>query len=219
MQSEFVFVPSAYGRELTAELAKALQARMEIISRKSNPKLWKITDALNAYAEKGPDEAHLKRRRLFRTILSVLLAALGAALLVFGMLEPKNRTMVTMGLIALILAAARLLPGSGAGMSSRFQKSAQTLLASLGAINLSSKPKIRFTDDGMKIETNQKSADFSYEKMETLVETPQLFVLTHSGSATVLQKKDLILGTPEAFLEFFRAHTVCPCAKLNEESN
>lgn len=38
--------------------------------------------------------------------------------------------------------------------------------------------------------------------METLVETPSLFLLTHSGSATVLQKKDLILGTPEEFLDF-----------------
>ena len=38
-----------------------------------------------------------------------------------------------------------------------------------------------------------------------------------SGSATVLQKKDLILGTPEEFLDFFRAHAACPCAKLTEE--
>ena len=53
--------------------------------------------------------------------------------------------------------------------------------------------------------------------METLVETPRLFLLTHSGSATVLQKKDLILGTPEEFLGFFRAHTDCPCAELTEE--
>ena len=69
----------------------------------------------------------------------------------------------------------------------------------------------------MQIKTNQKSADFPYEKMETLVETPRLFLLTHSGSATVLQKKDLILGTPEEFLDFFRAHAACPCAKLTEE--
>lgn len=53
--------------------------------------------------------------------------------------------------------------------------------------------------------------------METLVETPSLFLLTHSGSATVLQKKDLILGTPGEFLDFFCAHTDCPCAELIEK--
>ena len=79
------------------------------------------------------------------------------------------------------------------------------------------KPLTATLDEAMQIKTNQKSADFPYEKMETLVETPSLFLLTHSGSATVLQKKDLILGTPEEFLDFFRAHAACPCAKLTEE--
>lgn len=102
-------------------------------------------------------------------------------------------------------------------MTRQFQRSASLLLKSLGGMDLSSKPKIRFTDEAMQIKTNQKSADFPYEKMETLVETPSLFLLTHSGSATVLQKKDLILGTPEEFLDFFRAHAACPCAKLTEE--
>ena len=104
-----------------------------------------------------------------------------------------------------------------ADMTRQFQKSAALLLKSLGGLDLSSKPKIRFMDEAMQIKTNQKSADFPYEKMETLVETPSLFLLTHSGSATVLQKKDLILGTPEEFLDFFRAHAACPCAKLTEE--
>mgnify|MGYP003243858633 FL=1 len=102
-------------------------------------------------------------------------------------------------------------------MTRQFQKSAALLLKSLGGLDLSSKPKIRFTDEAMQIKTNQKSADFPYEKMETLVETPRLFLLTHSGSATVLQKKDLILGTPEEFLDFFCAHTDCPCAELIEK--
>ena len=217
MQNEFVFVPSAYGKDLEAELAKALQARTEIISRKTNPKLWRMTDQLNEYAAKGPDEAGRKRRRMIEKTLSLMLAVIGAVLLVAGMMEPKNRMMVTLGLICLILAAARLMPGSGAGMSRRFQKSAQTLLASLGALNLSSKPKIRFTQDGMRIETNRNTAEYAYEKMETLVETPRLFLLTHSGAATVLQKKDLILGSSDEFLDYFRAHADCPCAALNEE--
>ena len=213
MPSEFVFVPTPYSAELQEELAKALRARTEIISRKMNPKLWRMTDGVNRFAEANQaNDPVLKRRKTVQTVLSVVLAAIGVFLLVTGLTEPRNTT-----LLALVIAAARLLPRPDASMTRQFQRSASLLLKSLGGMDLSSKPKIRFTDEAMQIKTNQKSADFPYEKMETLVETPRLFLLTHSGSATVLQKKDLILGTPEEFLDFFRAHAACPCAKLTEE--
>ena len=218
MPGEFVFVPTHYSPELQSELAKALRARTEIVSRKKNPKLWRMTDGVNRFAEEcRADDPLLKRRGIVRTVLSVILAAAGVFLLVTGLMEPKNMTLLVTGVIALVIAAARFLPSPDADMTRQFQKSAALLLKSLGGLDLSSKPKIRFTDEAMQIKTNQKSADFPYEKMETLVETPSLFLLTHSGSATVLQKKDLILGTPEEFLDFFRAHAACPCAKLTEE--
>lgn len=218
MPGEFVFVPTHYSPELQTELAKALRARTEIVSWKKNPKLWRMTDGVNRFAEEcRADDPLLKRRGIVRTVLSVILAAAGVFLLVTGLMEPKNMTLLVTGVIALVIAAARFLPSPDADMTRQFQKSAALLLKSLGGLDLSSKPKIRFTDEAMQIKTNQKSADFPYEKMETLVETPSLFLLTHSGSATVLQKKDLILGTPEEFLDFFRAHAACPCAKLTEE--
>lgn len=218
MPGEFVFVPTHYSPELQSELAKALRARTEIVSRKKNPKLWRMTDGVNRFAEEcRADDPLLKRRGIVRTVLSVILAAAGVFLLVTGLMEPKNMTLLVTGVIALVIAAARFLPRPDADMTRQCQKSAALLLKSLGGLDLSSKPKIRFTDEAMQIKTNQKSADFPYEKMETLVETPSLFLLTHSGSATVLQKKDLILGTPEEFLDFFRAHAACPCAKLTEE--
>ena len=218
MPSEFVFVPTPYGTELQEELAKALRARTEIISRKKNPRLWRMTDSVNRFAEEhGADDPVLKRRKIIQTVLSAVLAAAGVFLLVTGLMEPRNTTLLAAGVIALIIAAARLLPRPDAGITRQFQKSASLLLKSLGGMDLSSKPKIRFTDETMQIKSNQRSADFPYEKMETLVQTPRLFVLTHSGSATVLQKKDLISGTPAEFLDFFRAHTDCPCAELIEE--
>ena len=218
MPSEFVFVPTPYGTELQEELAKALRARTEIISRKKNPRLWRMTDSVNRFAEEhGADDPVLKRRKIIQTVLSAVLAAAGIFLLVTGLMEPRNTTLLAAGVIALIIAAARLLPRPDAGITRQFQKSASLLLKSLGGMDLSSKPKIRFTDETMQIKSNQRSADFPYEKMETLVQTPRLFVLTHSGSATVLQKKDLISGTPAEFLDFFRAHTDCPCAELIEE--
>ena len=177
-----------------------------------------MTDGVNRFAEANrADDPVLKRRKTVQTVLSVVLAAIGVFLLVTGLTEPRNTTLLAAGAIALVIAAARLLPRPDASMTRQFQRSASLLLKSLGGMDLSSKPKIRFTDEAMQIKTNQKSADFPYEKMETLVETPRLFLLTHSGSATVLQKKDLILGTPEEFLDFFCAHTDCPCAELIEK--
>ena len=218
MPSEFVFVPTPYSSELQDELAKALRARTEIISRKKNPKLWRMTDGVNRFTEEHKaEDPVLKRRKIVQTVLSVILAVMGVFLLVTGLTEPRDTTLLVAGVIALVIAAARFLPRPDASMTRQFQKSASLLLKSLGGLDLSSKPKIRFTDEAMQIKTNQKSADFPYEKMETLVETPRLYLLTHSGSATVLQKKDLILGTPEEFLDFFRAHASCPCAELTEE--
>ena len=218
MPSEFVFVPTPYGAELQDELAKALRARTEIVSRKKNPKLWRMTDGVSRFAEEHKaDDPVLRRRKIVQTVLSVILAVLGVFLLVTGLTEPRDTTLLAAGVIALIIAAARFLPRPDASMTRQFHRSASLLLKSLGGLDLSSKPKIRFADEAMQIKTNQRSADFPYEKMETLVETPNLFLLTHSGSATVLQKKDLILGTPEEFLDFFRAHAACPCAKLTEE--
>ena len=219
MPSEFVFVPTPYGAELQDELAKALRARTEIVSRKKNPKLWRMTDGVSRFAEEHrADDPVLKRRRAVQTVLSVILAAMGVGLLVTGLTEPKNTTLLAAGVIALVIAAARFLPRPDASVTGQFQRSASLLLKSLGGLDLSSKPTIRFTDEAMQIRTNQKTAEFPYEKMETLVETSRLFLLTHTGSATVLQKKDLITGTPEEFQAFFCAHTDCPCAELTENT-
>lgn len=165
MPGEFVFVPTHYSPELQSELAKALRARTEIVSRKKNPKLWRMTDGVNRFAEEcRADDPLLKRREIVRTVLSVILAAAGVFLLVTGLMEPKNMTLLVTGVIALVIAAARFLPRPDADMTRQFQKSAALLLKSLGGLDLSSKPKIRFTDEAMQIKTNQKSADFPYEK-------------------------------------------------------
>lgn len=95
MPSEFVFVPTPYSAELQEELAKALRARTEIISRKMNPKLWRMTDGVNRFAEANrADDPVLKRRKTVQTVLSVVLAAMGVFLLVTGLTEPRNSTLL-----------------------------------------------------------------------------------------------------------------------------
>ena len=217
MQSEFVFVPSAYTYELEEELARALQARAEIVSHRSNPKLWTRIQTQDGGADaSGADEARQKQQRLVNTVLSAAVAIIGALFLAAGILQQNDRAKVSIGLILLVLAAARLMPGSGAAMSRRYHKLAHALLTSLRSVKMESKPKICVNEEGVTISSNQASADYSFSSMETLIETPRLFLLTHSGAATLLQKKDLILGTPEEFQAFFQAHTSCPCAKVVE---
>lgn len=127
MPGEFVFVPTHYSPELQSELAKALRARTEIVSRKKNPKLWRMTDGVNRFAEEcRADDPLLKRRGIVRTVLSVILAAAGVFLLVTGLMEPKNMTLLVTGVIALVIAAARFLPRPDADMTRQFQKSAGT---------------------------------------------------------------------------------------------
>ena len=86
MPSEFVFVPTPYGAELQDELAKALRARTEIISRKKNPKLWRMTDGVNRFTEEHKaEDPVLKRRKIVQTVLSVIVAVMGGCLLVTGL--------------------------------------------------------------------------------------------------------------------------------------
>ena len=215
MQTEYVFAPSNYAMDLEGELAKALQARTEMISRKRNPRLWRLTDQMQRFAEEGPQQKELKRRRVIGYVMTAVLFIAAAALLVFGFMEPRDRRMIAIGGVCMLLALSRVLPLVTTGSSiTRFAKAAHQHLTSLRSADFSQKPTIRFTEDGMRIQSNLGGKDYDYDTMEAFVETPRLFLLTHSGAATVLQKQDLVLGTPEEFKDFFLTHAKPLSAEL-----
>ena len=215
MQSEFVFVPSGYAMDLEGELAKALQARTEMISHRRNPRLWKLSDQMQSFAASGPQQKELRQRRVIGYVLTAVLFTAAAALLVLGFTEPRDRRMIAIGGVCLLLALSRVLPLVTTGSSiTRYAKAAHQHLTSLRAADLSQKPTVRFTEDKMRIQSNLGGKDYDYDTMEAFVETPRLFVLTHSGAATVLQKQDLVLGTPEDFKDFFLSHAKPLSAEL-----
>ncbi len=214
MQSEFVFAPSGYAMDLEGELAKALQARTEMISRKRNPKLWKPTDQMQSLAASEPAQKELHRRRVIGYVMTAVLFIAAAVLLVLGLTEPRSQRRIVFGAVFLLLALSRVLPSVSGGAGTRFAKAARQHLTSLRAADLSQKPTIRFTEDKMRIQSNLGGKDYDYNTMEAFVETPRLFLLTHSGAATVLQKQDLVLGTPEDFKEFFLSHAKPLSAEL-----
>lgn len=187
MQSEFVFTPGGYAMDLEGELAKALQARPEMILRKRDPRLWKLTDQMQSFAEAGPQQKELQRRRVIGYVMTALLFIAAAALLVFGFTEPHDRRMIAIGGVCALLALSRVLPLVTTGSSiTRYAKAAHQHLTSLRAADFSQKPTIRFTEDKMRIQSNLGGKDYDYDTMEAFVETPRLFLLTHSGAATVL---------------------------------
>lgn len=215
MQTEFVFAPGGYAMDLEGELAKALQARTEMLARKRNPKLWRLTDQMQSFAASGPEQRELQRRRIIGYGMTAVLFLAAAALLIFGFTEPRDRRMIAIGGVCALLAVSRVLPFVTTGSSiTRYAKAAHQHLTSLRAADFSQKPTIRFTEDKMRVQSNLGGRDYDYDTMEAFVETPRLFVLTHSGAATVLQKQDLVLGTPEEFKDFFLSHAQPLSAEL-----
>ena len=155
MQSEFVFAPGGYAMDLEGELAKALQARTEMLARKRNPKLWRLTDQMQSFAASGPEQKELQRRRIIGYGMTAVLFLAAAALLIFGFTEPRDRRMIAIGGVCALLAVSRVLPLVTTGSSiTRYAKAAHQHLTSLRAADFSQKPTIRFTEDKMRIQSN-----------------------------------------------------------------
>ena len=74
-------------RGLREQLARALEKRMELNSRKVMPKLWAVTDRLRS-VPKAPEPV-LRRRRVRYKIYGVILLVLGLLLLIPGLMEPE----------------------------------------------------------------------------------------------------------------------------------
>ena len=88
---------------LCAETERLLCKRLEACSRETLPKVWKLTDAANAYAANGPGRE--KRAVRYRVYGGILLA-LGIFVLVPGLLEPQNPVLIFTGALALLAGAA-----------------------------------------------------------------------------------------------------------------
>ena len=199
---QYIFAPTACEAGLEEELAAALEKRMEIFSRASLPKMWKKTDALNRYAARGNG-----RKGVLRKILPWVLILAGLFLAVPGLMEPKElRTPLIAGAFFMLLGVSSLLRRRPARRKGSFRQAAAGMLQNTAALATMS-VQVVFDDDGMKVITQEDERSVSYAEMEMLIETPQLYLLTYGGKATLLQKKDLT-GDAEAFVGFLSAHAL-----------
>ena len=199
---QYIFAPTVCGAELEEELAAALEKRMEIFSRASLPGMWKKTDALNRYAARGSG-----RKGVLRKILPWVLILAGLFLTIPGLMEPKElRTPLIAGAFFMLLGVSSLLRQRPARRKGSFRQAAAGMLQNTAALATMS-VQVVFDGGGMKVITQEDERSVSYAEMEMLIETPQLYLLTYGGKATLLQKKDL-MGDAEAFVGFLSAHAL-----------
>ena len=199
---QYIFAPTACKAGLEEELAAALQKRMEIFSRISLPGMWKKTDALNRYAARGNG-----RKGVLRKILPWVLILAGLFLTIPGLMEPKElRTPLIAGAFFMLLGVSSLLRRRPARRKGSFRQAAAGMLQNTSGLEEAS-VRVVFDDDGMKVNTQDSTRAVPYDEMEMLIETPQLYLLTYGGRATLLQKKDLT-GDTQAFVGFLSAHAL-----------
>ena len=183
---QYVFAPTVCGAELEEELAAAIEKRTEIFSRASLPGMWKKTDALNRYAARGSG-----RKGVLRKILPWVLILAGLFLAIPGVMEPKElRTPLIAGAFFMLLGISSLLRQRPARRKGSFRQAAAGMLQNTAALATMS-VQVVFDGGGMKVITQEDERSVSYAEMEMLIETPQLYLLTYGGKATLLQKKDL----------------------------
>lgn len=203
---EFVFQISSYhAGTLQKQISWALQKRTELSSRRHFPRIWKVTDYMQKRAK--PKAASFVRT-LFYKLGGLILCALGIFLLVPGLLEPQELLVplltgaVSTGIGLLYLFPPRI------SASKKFQKAAIKLLAPLQAVDADTLILVSFTDQGMTI-GNQPL--IPYAQFDTIVETADLYLFTWQKHVTVLQKRDLVKGSEQAFVQLLTERTVSDC--------
>jgi len=173
----------------TTQTALALEKRTEAVSRRMYPGLWRTTDRLNE--NKMPEDV-LKRRRIRYKIYGVVLLLLGLFLLIPGLMDPKKLTVpLFAGLFASCNGLFQLLsrkthPGK------RYLRAAKQLLAQR---NTAPETTIRFDEAGICDE----ETPIPFDRFDTIVEMPDLYLLTWNGKVLLLWKQELTNGSPDAF--------------------
>ena len=193
---KYIFKLSPYDiNGLLPQVSKALEKRTELVSRECYPGLWKQTDKLRASSGQG-------QNRLRTKVLSILCILLGIFLFVPGLVKPQEL------LVPLLAGAVAIGAGIGGLWRSRkhkknpFDKSARLLLA--GKDEAPAEPvEVEFSESGMTIPAeNGETETVSYDKFECVIETEDCILFVFEERVTLLQKRDLVGGTPEEFCAF-----------------
>ena len=196
--------------ELLEQVSFALEKRMELISRGKYPKIWYLTDMLNE--KEKASEIALKKRRVFRKIISAINLVLGIILFVPGIMNIKQAFFLCIfGFCGIMIGVIGLL-GKRNSNKNKFIKSAKQLLQGKEQV-IVGENKIIFTENQMELKTGNNNELIQYSNFEYIIETEDAFLLTYQGYVTVLQKKDLHENGIQDFCDFisFKVKLISLC--------
>ena len=217
---EYRFVLTPYDPSLADELSRALEKRTEMSSRKKYPGLWRHTDRLRAYNERAGSIGNWKGRRIFRTVMTVILLLLGLFLLILGLMDPENlKQPLIVGILAVSCALFRIvisvLNRRGRKRDPRYDAAAEKVFAKLRQFDTVNHPRVIFSEEGMRVEDDESSSRFRLNTFDTMIETPSLFVMTYDGTVTALKKSDLTVADPADFCAWLRKALPCPVMEIS----
>jgi len=201
----FIFSMKPYDVDtLFPQVARMLQKRVELASRKKLPCLWKLTDKLNA-VPRAP-EAELKRRKERQRRWGGLLLVMGIFLFVPGVMKPQELPVpLVAGFLAIVLGMLYLRKGDRKKKS--LEKKAKQLLEKMNASMEGQKLRLIFYDAELAITGVGDDKKISYANMECALETADLFGLIYENQIVLLQKKELLLGNAEDFTKVLKEKT------------
>lgn len=191
----FIFSMKPYDMDaLFTQVARMLQKRVELASRKTLPGLWKITDKLNA-VPRAP-EAELKRRRESRRRWGGLLLVMGIFLFVPGIMKPQELPVpLAAGFLAIVMGVLYLRKDDRKKNS--YEKKAKKLLENMNASMEGQKLRLIFYDTELAISGADEDKKVPYANMECTLETKDLYGLIFDNQIIIMQKQELLLGNTE----------------------
>lgn len=208
---EFLFRLSNYDDPaLETETAELLCQRLEARSRRVMPRMWRVTDRLNAHQADASAAAH--RRKRYR-LYGVLLLALGVFVLVPGLMEPGSPKLIFAGAFAILSGAAEFcLAGVKKPLAppAPCRKEAAELLKLRRESDWEAlRAEVRFDEAGWSVHTAEDSSRTAYDQLWGVFETERLWLLAYEKNmALLLQKKDLISGEAGEFAPCLRGKII-----------
>lgn len=181
----FTFRISPYETEkLLPQVSRALEKRMELVSRERYPGMWKATDRFRDAAQ--------GRSRLRTRVLSVMCLAVGIFLLIPGIMKPGELFIPLLAGAAATLFGILGLWGSRKKKKNPFDASAQILLKDKDSLAADPALVVSFSGEGMALPAKNGGVEnVPYSDFECAVEMEDLFLFVYREQVIVLQKKDL----------------------------
>ena len=193
-QNSYVFRITPMGEEYLPQISYALEKRTEKLSRNQYPGMWEATDQLRASAGKPS-----RGSKIFRKLLSIFCLCCGVFLFVPGLMRPEElRIPLIAGVIGIAAGVGGLLRGK-MKRKNPFDKSAQLFLAQR---KTTSDAKAVFSEDGMTIVADGEEELIPYDKMEYIIETAGMLLITFDGNVIAVKKDDMVSGEMVEFRSF-----------------